>query len=507
MARPKRTSTSASTPSAADRPSSARSSPRLSSAKSTPHSAAKSKATASTPLRQSVTSTPTRGKWIEKSAKTSPYFPKTQKAKGKGKPVEKKNGTKASSAKGRAKKEEEDSDNEPTGMTDSEANSGSSSDDGGSEDDFDPSSDDEEDEAMDDEDDESIDSDYLDEEDGPKKRKTKPSGGARAGSAKKAKTSHTVGKVKAAKSGSKVYIEGYEDEDEDGDDTDLEEGQEVAGRIYPAPKTGQVPPGRISQNSLNFLKNLQIPERNDRDWFRSHEPAFRQAEKEWKAFVGIVQSRFHEADDEVPILPPNDIIHRIYRDVRFSSDKTPYKRNFSMSTSRGGRKGIWAAYHLSISPNNRSLIAAGVWQPGKNELASIRHQLLTNPRRFRDVIENKEFVKLFGEAKEKKGKRQNVFGNDDALKVAPKGIEKDHKDIDLLKLRSVAVVHHFTDEQVISKDFQDQLYEVLVVMRPFVRMLNDFIALPAGNDQDAQANNGDDGAGNGDNSVEEAEED
>ena len=69
-----------------------------------------------------------------------------------------------------------------------------------------------------------------------------------------------------------------------------------------------MPPGRISQNTLNFLKNLQIPERNDRDWFKSHEPAFRQAETEWKAFVGMIQLKIHEADDEVPILPPKDVI-------------------------------------------------------------------------------------------------------------------------------------------------------------------------------------------------------
>lgn len=113
-----------------------------------------------------------------------------------------------------------------------------------------------------------------------------------------------------------------------------------------------------------------------------------------------------------------------------------------MTTSRGGRKGIWACYHLSISPNARSILACGIWQPGKNELATIRHHLTTTPQRFRDVIEEEEFVKLFGPAKPgKKGVRQNVFGNEDQLKVAPKGVDKGHKDIDLLKLRSIAVVH------------------------------------------------------------------
>ncbi|KAK6906757.1 hypothetical protein I203_100744 [Kwoniella mangroviensis CBS 8507] len=459
-----------------------RSSPRLSaaSAKSTPSRSAKKP---STPLKNNITSTPSRrssGRWIEKGAKTSPYF---DKSKGKGKVAQSKK------VKGKAKVEEDEDGDSPSGLT--ESDEPSSSDDGGSEDDFDPSSSSEPEELIEEESDEdgSIDSEFLD-EDQPKKktgnkRKSVSGGGKGGGVAKKVKLSNGTG-TGVGKGKSDVKIEGYDDEDEyDDEEIELEEGQEIAGRIYPAPKTGQVPPGRISQNTLNFLKNLQIPERNDREWFRSHEPSFRQAENEWKAFVGTVQMKFHEADDEVPILPPKDIIHRIYRDVRFSSDKTPYKRNFSMSTSRGGRKGIWAAYHLSISSNDKSLLAAGIWQPGKNELAQIRHHLLTDPQRFRDCISHPDFVRLFGEAKaDKKGRRQNVFGNDDQLKVAPKGVEKDHKDIDLLKLRSIAVVHHFTDDEVISKDFQEQLYDVLVVMRPFVRLLNDYVTLPPGGGDD-----------------------
>ena len=136
--------------------------------------------------------------------------------------------------------------------------------------------------------------------------------------------------------------------------------------------------------------------------------------------------------------------HRIYRDIRFSSDKTPYKRSFSLSTSRSGRKGLWAGYHLSICPNDKSIMACGVWCPGKDELATIRHHILQDADRLRDVIGDKDFVEMFGPPKpHKDGRRQNVFGHEDALKVAPKldGVDKGHKDIDLLKLRTVAVVH------------------------------------------------------------------
>jgi uncharacterized protein (DUF2461 family) len=117
-----------------------------------------------------------------------------------------------------------------------------------------------------------------------------------------------------------------------------------------------------------------------------------------------------------------------------------------MSTSRGGRKGIWAGYYLGISPNGHSLLAAGVWQPGKDELATMRQKILANPETLRDCISRPEFVELFGPPKAgPKGKRQNVFGHDDALKVAPKleGVDKTHKDIDLLKLRSIAVVKKY----------------------------------------------------------------
>lgn len=159
--------------------------------------------------------------------------------------------------------------------------------------------------------------------------------------------------------------------------------------------------------------------------------------------------------------------------MRFSSDKTPYKKSFSMTTSRGGRKGNWAAYHLSISPNDRSILAAGVWMPGKNELASIRHRFLNDPSDFRRIIGAADFVRLFGKAEpHPKGERQNVFGHDDALKIAPKieGVDKHHKDIDLLKLRSIAVVHKFTDDEVIREDFRENVKSIIDVMMPFVHL-------------------------------------
>ncbi|BEI85586.1 hypothetical protein CcaverHIS002_0509870 [Cutaneotrichosporon cavernicola] len=265
----------------------------------------------------------------------------------------------------------------------------------------------------------------------------------------------------------------------DDDDVDLEDWQQVVGRIYPAPRTGRVPAGRISNNTLLFLKALMNPTNNDRDWFRWHEPAFRQAEKEFRDFVDVLQERMAEVDEEVPVLPAKDICHRIYRDVRFTSDKTPYKCNFAFTTSRGGRKGIWAKYHVYIEPGY-SIMACGLWQPDKTLLQRLRDRILGSPGPgpLQDAISSPEFVALFGPAEpdKVKGKRQNVFGHDDELKMAPKGIDKNHPLIHLLRLRTIAVVKHFTDDQVLDPGFRNTLVDVVRVMAPFVHTLNDYIA-------------------------------
>ncbi|EDR00070.1 uncharacterized protein LACBIDRAFT_314859 [Laccaria bicolor S238N-H82] len=295
------------------------------------------------------------------------------------------------------------------------------------------------------------------------------------------------------------------DEDEEGD---LQEGQEIVGVVVEAPKSGRVSPGEISQNTLNFLTKLKDPKCNDREWFKLHralflsaegnnvdfslEPVYRLAEKEWKDFIESFTDVLAEVDTQIPHLPPKDVIHRIYRDVRFSNDKTPYKRGFSASFSRSGRKGIFAGYHVSLKPGNESLIAAGSWCPGRSELATIRNNIKNDSRRLRQIISSPEFVKLFGEAKpHPKGETQNIFGREDELKVAPKGVGKDHKDIDLLKCRSFAVLHRFTDSEVLDPEFKQKLASVARVMQPFVHCLNDMMTIIGGTNNNDDEESGD----------------
>ncbi|KAI9060058.1 hypothetical protein FKP32DRAFT_1595808 [Trametes sanguinea] len=335
----------------------------------------------------------------------------------------------------------------------------------------------------------SLDSHALDDDDSTPAARGKRNGATSARKAKKSSATNTPRK-KASVSPRKKRKQAEDYEDEEEEDLELEEGQEIVGVVVQAPKTGRVPPGQISRNTLNFLAELKKPECNDREWFKLHEPVYRLAESEWKAFVEEFTDLLVEVDPQIPHLPPKDVIHRIYRDVRFSNDKTPYKTGFSASYSRSGRKGIFA--HLK--PGGESLIAAGAWCPGKNELQTIRNNLLRSSRRLREVIAAPEFEALFGPARpHPKGARQNVFGQEDELKVAPKGIDKTHKDIDLLKCRSFAVIHKFTDIQVLSPTFKEELANVARVMRPFVHCLNDLMTIPDAVSSDSDDDDQDEG--------------
>ncbi|KZT08078.1 uncharacterized protein LAESUDRAFT_724064 [Laetiporus sulphureus 93-53] len=317
-----------------------------------------------------------------------------------------------------------------------------------------------------DEDETELDSDALDEDsDGPsRKRKRASKSLVNKRSPKSQKASPRKRRMKAR----------HESEDEE-DGLDLKEGQEVVGVVVKAPKTGRVPPGQISTNTLNFLAQLQKPECNDREWY----PVYRLAEKEWKDFVDEFTPLLIEVDPQIPHLPPKDVIHRIYRDIRFSNDKTPYKTGLTASFSRSGRKGIFAGFE----PGGESLIAAGTWCPGKNELATIRSNILRSSTRLRSLISSPEFVRYFGEPRpHPRGERQNIFGMQDELKVAPKGIEKTHKDIDLLKCRSFAVIYRFMDSEVLEPDFKETLCKVIKIVQPFVHCLNDMMTIQDADD-------------------------
>ena len=152
---------------------------------------------------------------------------------------------------------------------------------------------------------------------------------------------------------------------------------------------------------------------------------------------------------------------RIYRDVRFSKDKTPYKSHLAGSFTRAGAK-LRGGYYVHIKSGD-SFIATGFWEPNKEDLFRIRKELELDAEEFRSVINAPKFKKIWGE----------IQG--DELKTAPKGFDKEHQDIDLIKMKQFIFIRKFTDKEVLSADFADKIDESFKAIRPYFDLMSDIL--------------------------------
>ncbi len=207
---------------------------------------------------------------------------------------------------------------------------------------------------------------------------------------------------------------------------------------------------------LFFLSNLK--KNNNREWFEANKSEFRKVSKQFEEIVGVLINRLSELDPQIGQLKPKDCIFRIYRDVRFSKDKSPYKNNFGAAISRGGRKSPFALYYLHIEDEN-SFIAGGIYQPPNDVLNKVRQEIDYNAKEFKSIIENGDFKNFFEEIEGEK------------LKRPPKGYDDGNENIELLKHKSYLAVHKIDNKTLLSDDFLDYCMKAYAAMRP----LNDFI--------------------------------
>lgn len=153
------------------------------------------------------------------------------------------------------------------------------------------------------------------------------------------------------------------------------------------------------------------------------------------------------------------------RDLRFTNDRRPYKTFLSASFSRGGKKSPFAGYYLSICPGGRSFVGAGVWSPSSAILARIRQGILEDPTLLRQSLEVPLLEEIWGQ-------KGTALLDDDKLKTAPKGVDKQHPDIDLLRYKSFVVGRRWDDLQVVSPGFLEKVAEAYEALVPFVTVLN-----------------------------------
>ena len=213
--------------------------------------------------------------------------------------------------------------------------------------------------------------------------------------------------------------------------------------------------------TLDFLSDLTF--HNERAWFAQHKATYEKARLIFEGLVEELIDRLSSFEDELAGLTAKDCVMRIYRDVRFSRDKTPYNPWMAALIAPGGKKSGRFGHGLRMAPGD-TMAAGGLWQPKPEQLAAFRHAVDADPQAILSVIDAPEFSRTFGELKGEK------------LARPPQGYPKDHVAIELLKLKQVYVARSFPDEAVTADDFVDRCTDAFRTMKPFLDWLNENVA-------------------------------
>ncbi len=212
---------------------------------------------------------------------------------------------------------------------------------------------------------------------------------------------------------------------------------------------------------LDFLKDLEA--NNTRDWFQQNRTRYEHSRAQFMTFTGMLINEIRKFDDELPLLNPKDCMFRIYRDIRFSNDKSPYKTNFGTSLARGGFKAGFAGYYFHISPEE-CFQSGGIYMPPPEHLHAIRQEIYYRPEEYLKIVNDKKFKTIYPD------------GYFDSLKTPPKGYPKDWEYIDLLKPRNYAFGHPIDPAELSSPDLLAHTIENFKVIAPLNRYLNRAIA-------------------------------
>jgi uncharacterized protein (TIGR02453 family) len=214
----------------------------------------------------------------------------------------------------------------------------------------------------------------------------------------------------------------------------------------------------IEQTTIRFLSDLAI--NNDRDWFSENRSRYESARDNFSLFVQAVINEITLFDPIYKGLESKSCIFRINRDTRFSHDKSVYKTNFGAFMVRGGKKNgdKYPGYYLHIEPG-KSFVAGGAYIPPAPWLNAIRESISEDGDTLLEIINNREFRKWFSDLEGEK------------LKVPPRGYSKDHPHIELIKMKSFLAERSFTDREVLSPAFFNNVTGAFRAMKP----LNDFL--------------------------------
>ncbi len=217
---------------------------------------------------------------------------------------------------------------------------------------------------------------------------------------------------------------------------------------------------KIHPSTFQFLQELK--ENNDRDWFNDNKPRYKKARENFLDFTRELLLQIAAFDPAIAHHEAKDCIFRIYRDIRFSNDKSPYKTNFGAHVTSAAKKSevhTRAGYYVHLEPGG-SFLAGGAYGPTGPWLKAIRQEIVYNPDEFKGILNRPDFKQYFGELKGEK------------LKTSPRDYPNDHPEIELLRHKSFLAMHDCPDEQVLADDFVQYCGGVFQALKPFDDFLN-----------------------------------
>ena len=214
----------------------------------------------------------------------------------------------------------------------------------------------------------------------------------------------------------------------------------------------------IQKSSIAFLKD--IAKNNNRDWFNAHKDRYLEAQENMIAFADALLAEMNK-HDKIETESGKKSLFRIYKDTRFSKDKTPYKSNLS-GAFRRATKQLRGGYYFHIQPGN-SFVAGGFWGPEPADLKRIREDIDRNHKDWRKLLTNKALTKTFGK----------IIG--DQVSTAPKGYSKDHPAIDLLRYKQFVFKRSFSDKEVMSPALVKEMNQTFKNLRPFFDYMSEVL--------------------------------
>ena len=210
--------------------------------------------------------------------------------------------------------------------------------------------------------------------------------------------------------------------------------------------------------TLTFLRKLKA--HNEKAWFDEHKNQYLAAKTDFEGLVSRLLFEMGKSDPDIRALEVKDCVFRIYKDVRFSKDKTPYKTHLAAGINKGGKKVHFPGFYFHVEPGGQTFCGGGIWRPSAPELKKIRQEIDYNLDEFLSIIRDPGFSALFG-----------PLQDDNSLSRPPQGYSGDNPAIEYLRMRNYIAGAAFTDNSLVSQDAVKDILHAFNTLKPFIDFL------------------------------------